>query len=129
MSQYTTHCTWNLTTTTGTGSDKRRKAIIGSHLDDETLFRTHRTQFKKQFRGVADKMGQRVVTAVMAQSLLVEVDLGTLRDEHQILESERDFGLRQRVAEEVEGAKSQMERLCSAIAEVVGEAGDVSMSG
>jgi hypothetical protein len=84
-------------------------------LSDEDLFRTHRAQFKKKFRRVADSMGQRVID--------------TLRDEHQILESERDFGLRRRVAEEVEGAKTQMERLRGAVAEVMGEAEDVSMSG
>jgi hypothetical protein len=98
-------------------------------LSDEDLFRTHRAQFKQKFRHVADSMGQRVIEAIMKQSLLVEVDLDTLRDEHQILESERDFGLRRRVAEEVEGAKTQMERLRGAVAEVMGETEDVSMSG
>jgi hypothetical protein len=107
----------------------RRKAIIRSHLSDEELFRTHRIQFKQKFRDVADSMGQSVIEAITKQSLLVEADLATLRDEHQILESERDFELRRRVAEEVEGAKRQMERVCSAVAEVMREAKDVSMSG
>jgi hypothetical protein len=106
----------------------RRKAIIRSRLSDEDLFSTHRAQFEKKFRRVAEKMGRRVIKAVMKQSLLVEADLDTLRDEHQVLESERDLGLRRRVAEEVEGAKRQMERLRGAVAEVMGEAEEVSMS-
>jgi hypothetical protein len=97
-------------------------------LSDEDLFRTHRAQFRRKFCLVADSMGKRVIEAIMKQSLLLEADLDTLRDEHQVLESERDLGLRRRVAEEVEGAKRQMERLYSAVVEVTGEAEDVSMS-
>lgn len=56
----------------------------------------------------------------MEQGSLVEIDLDTLREEHQILDSERDLGLRRRVEEEVEDAKLEMERLCGTIDDAVG---------
>lgn len=63
---------------------------------------------------------ERVCEVVTQQVELVEIDLDTLRDDHKILDSERDFGLRQRVEEEIADAKRQMERLCATIAGAVG---------
>jgi hypothetical protein len=93
------------------------------------LFRTHRVQVNREFRYIADEVGRRVLGVVMEQGALVEVNLDTLRDEHRVLECDRDHRLRHRVEEEVERARFQMERVCRAVEEVVGESRDVTMSG
>ncbi|RYO90874.1 hypothetical protein DL766_001625 [Monosporascus sp. MC13-8B] len=86
----------------GSGSDRRRKALITGKFGSPSLFNDHRHDCKAKFRDIARRLQDKVNEIVNHQVGLIEADLRMLRDENVMLESERDPEFRMRVGAEEE---------------------------
>ena len=92
----------------GSGSDRRRKAIITNGFSSPTLFNDHRRRFNDKFLIVSDKLVESIENAVSRQLAFIEADLNTLRDQNVVLESERNPDFRRQLATGLEAAKQMM---------------------
>lgn len=94
----------------GSGSDRRRKAIINGKLSDEALFPNLMRQFRNEFRALALEFQEEVRNAVAKHLDAVRDTLDIIRSENVARESEQDPAFRRRVAAELERVREVMER-------------------
>ncbi|KIY02880.1 uncharacterized protein Z520_01345 [Fonsecaea multimorphosa CBS 102226] len=93
----------------GTGSDSRRKKIIGDAFGDDQLFERHRRQFRSRFSALAGGLQDKIQAAIATHLAAVQTDLDTLRNENVALESERHPEFRNRVEDAVRNIRQEME--------------------
>lgn len=86
---------------TGSGSDRRRKAVVSSALSNETIFKDLMREFKQRFELHANGLQQEIGEVVSAHLDSVKGTLDLIREENVAEESERDPDFRRRVAEEL----------------------------
>ncbi|ORY11257.1 hypothetical protein BCR34DRAFT_484487 [Clohesyomyces aquaticus] len=114
----------------GTGSDRRRKAIITTGFRAQTLFDDHRRRFRERFVEISNELQEQMATLIAEQLAFIEADLNTLKDENVVLESERNPEFRTRLATEVERVEDELTRVRRAVEEVANAVReDVDMEG
>lgn len=99
----------------GSGSDRRRKAIINGKLNQEALFTNLMRQFRRGFHALAATLQEQVRTTVAEQLDVVKGTLDIIQSENVARESERDPAFRQRVATELTRAREVMDRVGAVI--------------
>jgi hypothetical protein len=109
-----------LTNFIGTGSDKRRKAIIGGGYGDKNLFRNMRREAEERFSDLVQKLQKEIDEATKSRLAVIVSDLDTLRNENVALESERDPALRNRIASKLASTKIRMRSLLDVVNTVRG---------
>lgn len=108
----------------GTGSDRRRKAIIRSGFSSSSLFVDHRLRLRGKFLAISDTLQQKIKDSVTHQLTFIAADLDTLRNENVVLESERNPEYRAHLATELARARENMETVRSAVTDLLNLAGE-----
>ena len=95
--------------TAGPESDRRRKDCITNGFGSPDLFARHRRLFKDQFREIVNHLQDSVGDMVQEQITLIEADLQMLKDKNAVLESEKNPDFKNRVQEELERVRVEVE--------------------
>jgi hypothetical protein len=98
-------------TTTGRGSDKRKKKIIGDRLSNENVFVSLQRSFKNRFRVLVENLQSDIQATVATHLSVITNTLDIVRNENVALESERDPEFRRRVETKVEAVIEEVRRL------------------
>lgn len=106
----------------GTGSDRRKKAIINQAFRSVSLFDNHRNTFRAMFHTLADNLEKKLEEAVAEQVAIIEADLNTLKSDNVIQEHERNPEFRRTLAGSVESVQEEMARISSMVDGVVNTA-------
>lgn len=92
----------------GTGCDRRRKNIVANTLTDKSIFRNVLRGFRESLHLDADNLQQILSEVVSVHLEGIRGTLDLVREENVAEESERDPGFRNRVAVELERARTLM---------------------
>jgi hypothetical protein len=99
----------------GTGSDRRRKAIINGAVGRNHLFKDILKRFRRAFEEQADTHQQIVRTVVESHLESIRHTLDMIRNENVVLESERDPEFRASVEAGIAEAGEEIRRISSAL--------------
>lgn len=100
----------------GTGSDRRRKNIMGNAFGDPGLFEDLMRGFKRRSYELANSLQTDIEQTVRIHLDAVKETLNIIRDENVAMESDRNPEFREAVETQVDAASEQMAR----VREVVG---------
>ena len=106
-----TNCWTQVLITTGRGSDRRRKQIIGDKLSDEIVFVSLHRSFKNQFSVLAENLQSDIQEALTTHISVITNTLDMVRNENVARESERDPEFRSRVETKVQVVIEEVRRL------------------
>lgn len=95
-------------TSLGTGSHRRRKAIIGGRVSQPELFRDIMNYFQNGFDEHADTLQDEVDTLIASFLERLRFALDIIRNDNVAEESERDPLFRERVAEAVKATSDKL---------------------
>jgi hypothetical protein len=102
---------WRTDNGTGSGVDKRRKAIISGRLSEETLFENLQASFRDGFKTLVESLGRNIQAAITTHLSVIINTLNIVRNENVALESERDPEFRSRVERGVRSAMDEIRRI------------------
>lgn len=95
----------------GTGSDKRRKAIISRAIGSEVTFAAHRREFRRRQQASVSELRASLASVVNTHLLALIEEFDIIRIGNAAREAERDPEFRGRVQEKVACLREEMKQI------------------